>query len=135
MCALNSPSCRGSGYSHHLGHGDDEHVRTPKLVAGLSKEKVIMVAVGAHHVLTLSESGNVHGWGKNSSEEVDESGEGVSLPKLVPEASNQGVIYIACGLNEVRAPFVPEIVGCDLSEVRALSIVCSYEEVFILHLS
>ena len=76
-------------------------MHTPQLVAGLAKEKVVAVDVGAHHITTLSDSGNVHAWGKNSSREADESGEGVSLPKLLPEVSKQGVVYIACGFNEV----------------------------------
>ena len=103
MCCSCVSISRGSSNYHHLGHGDDEHQRTPKRVAGLSGEKVAMIAVGAHHVLTLCESGNVYGWGKNSSEEVDESGEGVSLPKLLPEASNCGAMHISCGANEVRS--------------------------------
>ncbi len=95
-------SYRGSSHNHHLGHGSDEHQRTPKLVAGLSEEKVIEMAVGAHHVITLSEGGNVHGWGKNSGEEVDKTAENVSLPKLLPLVSNCGAVHVFCGANEVR---------------------------------
>jgi len=83
-----------------LGHGDEEHQKFPKRVAALSEEKVVGVAVGAHHVLTLSESGCVHGWGKNSNEEVDETGEEVLLPKLLSQVSNCGAIQIFCGANE-----------------------------------
>lgn len=104
-------SCRGSANLHHLGHGSDDHILAPRLVAGLAKEHVTKIAVGAHHVMTLAESGNVHVWGKDSNKEVNESVEGVSLPKLLPEASNQGVVYIACGPAEVSIPSLLELMG------------------------
>ena len=92
---------RGSAESHHLGHGDEEHVKTPKLVSHLSGEKVVGVAVGSQHVLALTETGNLYGWGKNSSGEVNSSGENLPLPKLLSDASKQGIMYIACGADEV----------------------------------
>lgn len=87
---------RGSGEFHHLGHGDEEHVKTPKLVNKLAGEKIVQLAVGSQHTLALAEGGNLYGWGKNG--ETDET---VPLPKLLPDASKQGVVYIACGAHEV----------------------------------
>lgn len=92
---------RGSGEFQHLGHGEEEHVKVPKLVARLSGEKIVKLSVGSHHTLALAESGNLYGWGKNTDGEVDGSGENIPLPKLLPNASKQGVMYIACGLHEV----------------------------------
>lgn len=92
---------RGSGEFQHLGHGEEEHVKVPKLVARLSGEKIVKLSVGSHHILALAESGNLYGWGKNTDGEVDGSGENIPLPKLLPNASKQGVMYIACGLHEV----------------------------------
>ncbi len=97
-----SPTHRGSAESNHLGHGDEESVKTPKLVAGLSKEKIIQVAVGLQHTLVLAESGNLYGWGKNSSGEIDGSGHTIPVPKLLPMGSKKGVVYITCGAQEVR---------------------------------
>ena len=97
---------RGSADFHQLGHGNLDHLRNPKLVAALGEENVTMIAVAIHHVMALSKSGNVHVWGKYSSEETNESVDGVSLPKLLPEASKRGVIYIACGPSEVSTPSV-----------------------------
>lgn len=85
-----------------MGHGDEDHIKTPKLVGKLVGEKIVDVVVGLQHTLVLAESGNLYGWGKNSSGEVDGSGEAVPLPKLLPDASKQGVICISCGAQEVR---------------------------------
>lgn len=93
--------CRGSADSHHLGHGDEEHVRTPKQVAGLAKEMVVDMAVGSQHCLVLTDRGDVYGWGKNSTGEVDASGDPVPTPKLIAAASNQGVMNMSCGAHEV----------------------------------
>lgn len=92
---------RGSAEFHHLGHGDEDHVKVPKLVSRLAGEKIVDLAVGLQHTLALTESGNLYGWGKNSNGEVDGCGEAVSLPKLLPDSSKQGVMYIACGAYEV----------------------------------
>lgn len=94
--------CRGSAESHHLGHGDEEHVRTPKQVSGLDDVTVVDVAVGTQHCLVLTDRGDVYGWGKNSSGEVDVSGDPVPTPKIIAAASKQGVMYMSCGPYEVR---------------------------------
>ena len=98
---------RGSAEFHHLGHGDEDHVKIPKLVSRLAGEKILDIAVGLQHTLALAESGNLYGWGKNSSGEIDGCGEPVPLPKLLPEASMQGVIHITCGAQEVC-----RVLGC-----------------------
>ena len=92
---------RGSAESHHLGHGDEEHVRTPKQVAGLAEETVVDIAVGSQHCLVLTDKGDVYGWGKNSSGEVDGSNDPVPSPKLIVAVSNQGVMNMSCGAHEV----------------------------------
>lgn len=98
------PNPRGSAESHHLGHSDEEHLKTPKLVGRLTGEKIVELAVGSQHTLALAESGNLYGWGKNSNGEVDGCGEAVPFPKLLPDASKQGVMYITCGAHEVCVP-------------------------------
>ena len=92
---------RGSAEFHHLGHGEEEHVRTPQQVSGLSEEEVVEVAVGSQHCLALTARGEVYGWGKNSTGEVDASRDAVALPTLIPGASKLGVVYVACGMHEV----------------------------------
>lgn len=76
-------------------------MRTPKQVAGLAKETVLDIAVGSQHCLVLTDRGDVYGWGKNSSGEVDASGDPVPTPKLIAAASNQGVMNMSCGAHEV----------------------------------
>lgn len=92
---------RGSAEFHHLGHGNEDHVKAPKLVSRLAGEKIVELAVGLQHTLALAKSGNLYGWGKNSSAEIDGCGEAVPLPKLLPHGSKQAVMYIACGAHEV----------------------------------
>ena len=92
---------RGSAEFHHLGHGEEEHVRTPQQVSGLAEEEVVEVAVGSQHCLALTARGEVYGWGKNSTGEVDASRDAVALPTLIPGASKLGVVYVACGMHEV----------------------------------
>lgn len=102
MSSFPSPQIfRGSAESHHLGHGDEDHVKIPKLVSRLVEEKIVDLAVGSQHTLALAESGNLYGWGKNSNGEIDGSGEAVPLPKLLSGISKQGIVYIACGADEV----------------------------------
>lgn len=98
---LASTNHRGSAESHHLGHGDEEHVRTPKQVGALAEVVVVDVAVGSQHCLVLTDKGDVYGWGKNSSGEVEASGDPVPTPKLITMASKQGVMYLSCGTHEV----------------------------------
>lgn len=95
---------RGSGDSHQLGHGDTEHVRTPRQVDALSEQVVVDIAVGSQHCLALTASGDLFGWGKNSSGEVNPSVEATSLPVYIPETSGKGASSIACGAFEVKFP-------------------------------
>ena len=99
--SLSINPCRGSAESHHLGHGDEEHVRIPKQVAGLAEVMVVDIAVGSQHCLVLTDRGDVYGWGKNSHGEVEASGDPVPTPKLITTASKQGVMYLSCGSFEV----------------------------------
>ena len=76
-------------------------MRTPKQVVGLDEVTVVDLAVGSQHCLVLTDGGDVYGWGKNSSGEVDASSDPVPTPKLIAMASKQGVMYLSCGVFEV----------------------------------
>ena len=89
---------RGSGDLDHLGHGEREHSGHPQLVESLVGEKVVSIAVGSHHSLTLTASGDVYGWGRDCSGEQEET---LPQPTLIPEASKQGIVYLSCGAYEV----------------------------------
>ena len=89
------------GESQYLGHGDEDNMKIPKLVSALEAETIVQLAVGPHHTLALSESGNLYGWGKNSSGELDFFGEDMLVPKLLSDTSKQGIMYIFCGTGEV----------------------------------
>ena len=92
---------RGSGESYHLGHGEDDHVRVPKLISTLANEKVVDVAVGSDHCLALTEDGDLYGWGKNSNGEVTTSCEPVCVPTLIENVPKNSVTYVSCGASHV----------------------------------
>ena len=56
------------GQFHRLGHGKDQNVNTPKKVN--LPESIQSVSVGAFHVLCVSHSGKVYGWGDNEKHQV-----------------------------------------------------------------
>ena len=107
---------RGSGESGHLGHGDDDHVRVPKLVSALSKETVVQVAVGSEHCLVLTETGGLYAWGKNSSGEVCPGQEPVTIPTLIEGVSS--VTHISCGPTEVCMYFLYSCTCCYLVDLQ-----------------
>lgn len=98
---LPPPPARGNAEYHHLGHGLDDHVRRPKLVEALAGLKVVDVAAGPHHCLALTATGDVYGWGRNGSGEVEPSGDVVPTPALILGASKRGVVSLSCGMQEV----------------------------------
>jgi len=55
----------GQGNWGVLGHGNEDsiHFTKPKLVKGLSKSKVVDVAMGSDHTIALCEDGSVYTWG------------------------------------------------------------------------
>lgn len=101
MCVLVSPPgpYRGSGESGHLGHSNDDHGRTPKLVSALSRETVVHVAVGNEHTLVVTATGALYGWGRNTNGEVISSREPINTPTLIEGVSN--ITHVSCGPLEV----------------------------------
>ncbi|XP_034934449.1 E3 ubiquitin-protein ligase HERC2 [Chelonus insularis] len=89
----------GRGTAYRLGHGNEEHVRYPKLVEGLKGKKVIELAVGSVLVLALTEDQQVYGWGRNDYGQIDPSlgFTKVSEPWLCSALTGKSVIGIACG--------------------------------------
>lgn len=73
----------------------------PCLIESLPNERVVDIAAGLQHCLLVTELGNVFSWGKNSSGEVDSSGDSVVVPTLVATASGNGGFSVACGAFEV----------------------------------
>ena len=55
----------GQGNWGVLGHGNEDsvHFTKPKQVMGLSKQKVVDVAMGEYHTVALTEDGNIWTWG------------------------------------------------------------------------
>ncbi len=87
-----------------LGHGDEEHVGTPKLITALEGHVISDVSVGAQHCLALTTEGMVFGWGKNTSGEVNGSNDVVNEPILIEEVSGRDTVGVSCGAYEVSQP-------------------------------
>lgn len=89
----------GDGAYYDLGHGEDKsNVYYPKKVEGLPKIKSI--AKGKHHTLALDESGNIWGWGNNSSSEISANLKGkVYVPSMLSEISNVRSISAGDGFS------------------------------------
>lgn len=64
-----------------LGHGNDEHVRVPRLVEVLRERRVVQVAVGALHTLALTSTNELFSWGDN---DLFQLGTGASGPNRLP---------------------------------------------------
>ncbi|KAJ8681467.1 hypothetical protein QAD02_017254 [Eretmocerus hayati] len=90
----------GKGDNYRLGHGNEEHVRFPKLVEALRGCRIRELALGNSHVLALSEDQMVYGWGRNDCGQIDPAlGQALlTEPILCPSLSSaRGLAGLACG--------------------------------------
>ncbi|XP_048243824.1 E3 ubiquitin-protein ligase HERC2-like isoform X1 [Haliotis rufescens] len=88
----------GKGDYFRLGHGTDAHVRKPQLVEGLKGKKVIHVAVGALHCLTVTDQGHVYAWGDNDHGQQGNGSTTVNRkPALVQGLEGSKITRVACG--------------------------------------
>ncbi len=93
---------RGKGDGHRLGHASEEHQRQPKVVESLRGKKVIDIEAGNRHVLALTESGEVYGWGSNDKGQLGEAGvDTKSEPVMVSALEGKNICGIACGVSQV----------------------------------
>ena len=87
----------GKGDGYRLGHGNEEHVRYPKLVEALKMKKIKDLSVGSGHILVLTEDQLVYGWGRNDYGQIDPSLNSiVSEPTLCPALSSKSMIGLVC---------------------------------------
>ncbi|XP_050578084.1 E3 ubiquitin-protein ligase HERC2 [Bombus affinis] len=91
----------GKGEGYRLGHGNEEHIRYPKVIEVLKPKKVKELCVGNFHVLALTEDQMVYGWGRNDYGQIDPAlGTVVPEPTLCPTLSGKNIIGLACGLTQ-----------------------------------
>ncbi|XP_054270101.1 E3 ubiquitin-protein ligase HERC2 isoform X2 [Macrosteles quadrilineatus] len=86
----------GKGDNFRLGHPSEEHVRFPKIVQAMKGKRVKQLAVGLVHVLALTESGEVYGWGK---QEYAQCGDQASSdePHLLTLLRGKNIVGLSCG--------------------------------------
>ncbi|XP_015113813.1 E3 ubiquitin-protein ligase HERC2 [Diachasma alloeum] len=114
----------GKGSAYRLGHGNEDHVRYPKMVESLKLKgkKVKELSVGSVLVLALTEDQEVYGWGRNDYGQIDPAlGFTLSEPSLCTALTGKNVIGIVCGPTQsfawslstwsvaTRVPFVVDI--------------------------
>ena len=91
----------GKGNAYRLGHGNENHVRYPKLVESLKHKRVIDLAVGSVMVLALTDDYQVYGWGRNDYGQIDPAlGATLTDPTLCTSFSNKSMIGLVCGATQ-----------------------------------
>lgn len=119
----------GKGSTHRLGHGNEDHVRYPKVVEGLKGKKVKELAVGSVLVLALTEDQQVYGWGRNDYGQIDATlGFTVPEPTLCTALVGKSVIGLVCGPTQ---SFVWSLSTWSVAP-RVAFVVDIYEETFKL---
>jgi len=88
----------GCGSLGRLGHGEDQHVRVPKLVNALRGKQIVQIAAGNWYTMVISENGSVFSWGYNR---FGQTGHGKAttqaFPRHVSSLYNNSIIKVACG--------------------------------------
>ncbi|XP_054721916.1 E3 ubiquitin-protein ligase HERC2-like [Uloborus diversus] len=88
----------GKGDYFRLGHGDENHVRRPRLVESLRNKKIVHVAVGALHCLAVSDNGQVFAWGDNDhGQQANGTTTRNCKPTLVQGLDDVKITRVACG--------------------------------------
>ena len=99
--ALSSFGCVytwGKGDYHRLGHGSDDHIRTPRKVAALFGKKVISIATGSLHCVCCTSEGEVFTWGDNDEGQLgDGSTNAIHSPRMVTALEGKKINRVACG--------------------------------------
>ncbi|CAH3163860.1 unnamed protein product [Porites lobata] len=95
-----------NGYSQ-LGNGNSNQGLIPSpLTSALQMKKVVQVACGSHHSLSLTDDGEVYAWGYNNCGQI---GLGTTNNQTVPRKINSAIIgskkisMIACGQTSSMA--------------------------------
>jgi len=92
----------GKGENHRLGHGNEEHVRYPKVVEALDRKNVKVLGVGSMHVVALTADSEVYGWGRNDQGQLgDLCGCSIPEPALLQCLKGRSIVEIACGPSQV----------------------------------
>jgi len=88
----------GKGEHYRLGHGNTEHVRFPKKIDSLDGKHVKSLSVGSSHVLALTDSGEIYGWGRNEQGQLgDLVGWFVAEPTKLSGLKGRQIVGMACG--------------------------------------
>ncbi|XP_070553640.1 E3 ubiquitin-protein ligase HERC2-like isoform X2 [Ptychodera flava] len=91
----------GKGDGFRLGHGNEEHVRYPKLIELLQGKKIADVQVGSMHCLARTEDGEVYCWGRNDQGQLgDNSLSTKTEPTLMSALEGKSITGIACGPSQ-----------------------------------
>lgn len=89
----------GKGDYHRLGHGTDDHVRSPRKVSSLQGKKVICIATGSLHCVACTDIGEVYTWGDNDEGQLgDGTTSAIQRPRLLTALQiGKKINHVACG--------------------------------------
>ncbi|XP_071743775.1 uncharacterized protein [Lepeophtheirus salmonis] len=94
--------CGNSKFSGMDINSSNMNIQSPKKIPKL--ENMVDIAVGGDHVLALSKSGFVWGWGCNFLGQLgNESGYFYKEPIIIEELSGKGILQISAGKNHSAA--------------------------------
>jgi alpha-tubulin suppressor-like RCC1 family protein len=116
----------GWGGDGRLGHGDDEHQLTPKVIEALRGERVVAVSAGNRHSLVLTETGTVHSFGQGEFGCLDHDTQVNQLtPKVIDSLRGQRV-YARWPQDHATAFAPSSVAACSGGDVgRMRSSACS----------
>ena len=93
---------RGKGDGNRLGHGNEDHVRFPKVIESFSGKKIVDVAVGSVHCLAVTEDGEVYSWGRNEQGQLGDTSDITrAIPSVITALDIKEITGVACGPGQV----------------------------------
>lgn len=133
----------GKGDYQRLGHGTDDHVRTPKRVVGLEGKKIVTFACGSLHCIACTDTGDVYTWGDNDEGQLgDATTNAIPRPRLVATLDGKRINRVACGSahsiawstsKPTRTCRLPTSIPLEYSELTGMDMSLLRNRLVLLH--
>ncbi|XP_072386929.1 E3 ubiquitin-protein ligase HERC2 [Diabrotica undecimpunctata] len=91
----------GKGEGWRLGQPNEDHIRIPEPVEILQDKRVVSISLGTAHILALTDTGEIYGWGKNENKQLFETPDiYIQQPKMIESLKGQRIVGISCGPSQ-----------------------------------
>ncbi|PRP87030.1 putative uvb-resistance protein uvr8 [Planoprotostelium fungivorum] len=88
----------GCGSLGRLGHGDNNHLTSPKVVSSLRGKRILQIGAGNWYTMALSDHGAVFSWGYNRFGQIGHGKASTQLfPRHISSLYNNTIVKICCG--------------------------------------